>query len=966
MSLRRNLGQLARRALPAGSRGRHAALVAVRTAKAARHEFIAASRSDAGGYVHRSKAVVGYDEWLAGHRDGFPSLEGVEPRAVAVVVEVPHGERLDAGTARSVRGQKRSSPQLIEVASGTRIEDVPLPERGFALFLRNGDRLDPSALAVLAREHAIDPSRRLITFDRDHLAGGKREQPVFLPEHAPEMLLGANHVDRAFAVDTAHVGTGWTVDDSGVWRFLLARDFQSWEWMRVPFVLLSVARDARRPSAEDAAMVAAVLAARGERATAEVHGSVVRVRFEPAAWPKVSIVIPTRHNRANLERLMPTLARTDYPEFDVTIFDNGDETPEHRAFYEAWGESLALRVEWYATDSFNYSKVMNRAVASTDGELVLTLNDDTEAVDAGWLREMVGHLLREGIGTVGVQHRFADGRIQHGGVTLGPNGFADNTFTGMRPGEATMLGSTDLYRDSLAVTGACTLIRREHWDEVGGMDENFILTGSDVVLGLDQHLRERRNVVLPFDLVRHHESVTRGTSAIPESDFFASYWRYHSWLSGEDPFWSPNLSRASAVPRLRPHDEASPIRYTFQALGRPWGEVKQTMGISDEAKSLLDTASVSREQVDAVRALHEAEAGRLEIRSINWFIPDIDMPYFGGLNTCFRLAAKLHRDHGVHNRFIVFGSPMKHWVSTAVAAAFPELREADVHYYQGLDEQLDAIPEADAGVATLWLTAMHLAKASGMRRKFYLVQDYEPGFYPASSMFAMTEESYRLGLYGLCNTRSMHEIYRDLYDGESTWFAPAVDRSIFHAEGRREKGADEPVTIFAYARDHFRNCWELAYEALRRIKRIHGDGVRIIAAGARYLPPTADFVDMGLMDYRATGAMYRETDIGLTLQISRHPSYLPLEIMASGATMVAPDSKFFKWLFTEDNSSEAMRTVDDIVAQLDGLVRDAALRRRKQQAALATIDTGHGSWDAALSGIYDYMCDPRGEHAAVE
>lgn len=958
MSVRTNLGQLARRILPAGSRGRHVALVAVRTAKAARREFAAASRSDAGGFVHRSKTVGDYSGWLKQHRAAFPSTADVKPRAFSVVVELPPGEMLDPDTAKSVKGQHRAAPTLLEVASGTPIADLELPRGGLALFLRNGDRLDPQALAVLARQHAVDPVRRLLTFDRDHLGGHGRERPVFLPEHSPEILLGANHLDRAFAVSTDHLGGGWSIDDSGIWRFLLQRDFAGWESMRVPHVLLSSAREARAPSADDAAMVAEVLAARGETATTEVHGSVVRVRFQPERLPTVSIVIPTRHNRANLTRLLPTLARTDYPAFDVTIFDNGDESAANRAFYDVAGAGIDLRVVGYRATPFNYSQVMNRAVAATDGELVLTLNDDTEVVDPGWLREMVGHLLRDGIGSVGVQHRFADGRIQHGGVTLGPNGFADNTFTRMQPGAQTMLGSTDLYRDSLAVTGACTLIRREHWDEVGGMDENFILTGSDVVLGLDQHLRGRRNVVVPFDLVRHHESVTRGSSPIPESDFFASYWRYHSFLSGEDPFWSPNLSRTSAVPQLRPHDEASPIRYTFRALGRPWGEIKQTMGISEEAKSLMATASVTREQVAAVRELHEAEAGPMEIRSINWFIPDIDMPFFGGLNTCFRLAAKLHRDHGVHNRFIVFGSPTQHWAKTAIAAAFPELREADVHYYQGIEGQLLDLPEADAGVATLWLTAMHLAKAAGMRRKFYLVQDFEPGFYPASSMYAMTEESYRLGLYGLCNTKTLHDIYAGDYDGEGVWFAPAVDRSIFHLEGRREKDADEPVTIFAYARDHFRNSWELAYEALRRIKRMHGDGVRIIAAGARYLPPTADFVDKGLMDYRATGAMYRETDIGLTLQISKHPSYLPLEIMASGATMVAPDSKFFHWLFTAENSSQAMRTVDDIVAQLDELIRDPEQRKRKQAAAVATIDAAHASWDDALSGIYAYMCDP--------
>ncbi|MFC7431111.1 MULTISPECIES: glycosyltransferase [unclassified Agrococcus] len=931
----------------------------MRTARAARAEFQAAYGSDAGGFIRVTKPGD-YPSWLKEHRAGFPEPTSTSHVGFAVVVEVA-GSAVDARTRRSVEGQRGVRARLVPAASGTAIATLGLADDELVLLLRDGDELDPRALSVIAREHANDPSRALIAFDRDHRRGTERVHPQFVPEHSPEMLLGANHVDRAFVIRAHAIPADAVLDDRGIWRLLLTHGLDAARIGRVPSVLLTAARRTRRPDAADAAMVVEALAARGERATAEPAGQVLRVRFEPAEQPKVSIVIPTRHHRDNLSRLLPSLARTEYPALDVTIFDNAGRTDEREAWYaEHTPAGLDVRVVWHESVPFNYSTTINAAVAATDGPLVLTLNDDTEVMDAGWLAEMVGHLLREGVGTVGVQHRFADGRIQHGGVTLGPNGFADNTFTGMEPGSETMLGSTAHYRDSLAVTGACTLIRREHWDEVGGLDENFILTGSDVVLGLDQHLRGRRNVVLPFDLVRHHESVTRSGSGIPETDFFASYWRYHSWLRGEDPFWSPNLSRRSAVPALRSKDEASPLRSTFQALGRPWGVVQQSMGISAEAVGLLGTASVSAAQRDGVRALHEEHAGRIDVKTINWFIPDIDMPFFGGLNTCFRIAAKLQREHGVHNRFVVFSAPSPHWVPTALAAAFPELREAEVHHYDGTDASLAAIPEADAGVATLWLTAMHLAKAQGMRRKFYLVQDYEPEFYPASTMFAMTEESYRLGLYGLCNTSTMHKIYTGLYDQQATWFAPAVDRSIFHPEGRRQKAPDEPVTIFAYARDHFRNCWELAYESLARIKRKHGDGVRIIAAGARYLPKQADFVDMGLLDYRATGAIYRETDIGLTLQISRHPSYLPLEIMASGATMVAPDSPFFKWLFSDENSNQSMRTVDDVVQRLDELIVDEQRRRTLQQGALATIDAGHADWDAALDHIYDYLCDPRG------
>ncbi len=347
------------------------------------------------------------------------------------------------------------------------------------------------------------------------------------------------------------------------------------------------------------------------------------------------------------------------------------------------------------------------------------------------------------------------------------------------------------------------------------------------------------------------------------------------------------------------------------------------------------------------------------MQTINWLLPPFEMPFFGGVNTTLRIADKLARDHGVVNRFLINGHPSNEFFESAIAAAFPGLAGSEVGNYYGTDEGIAAIPPADVAIATFWLTAVDVAKSPGTPRKFYLVQDYEPSFYPASTLFAMTEQTYKLGLYGICNTRSMFDIYSAGYGGTATWFEPAVDRSIYHAEGRRQRGDDEPVTIFAYARDHFRNCWELVFAALSEIKRRHGDHVRIIAAGAKYLPPSADFIDLGLLDYRATGRLYRETDIGVTMQISRHPSYLPLELMASGVAMVSPDSSWFRWLFHPgENARTTMMTYDDVVEGIDQLVRDADLRHRISEGGRATIDDHHSDWDAALSGLYAFLCDP--------
>jgi len=775
------------------------------------------------------------------------------------------------------------------------------------------------------------------------------------------MLLGGNYIGRAFAIRSSLLRTlsGIQLDDRGIWQLLLSAELSDATAGNISKVLLSEHQQASTiATIDDAKMVESCLTTRGESARCTVAGGAVRVFFEPAEWPSVSIVVPTKHARSNLDRLLPGLIGTDYPHFDVVIMDNGGRTDDNERWYARWQESLQLNVLWWAEQPFNYSRVNNRGVAATSGDVVVLLNDDTEIVERGWLREMVGLLYRSGVGTVGLQLRREDGRIQHGGVTVGPAGFADNLFAGMQPEESTIIGPLDQYRNALAVTAACVAIRRIDFEAVGGLDERFELCGSDVVLGLDQMIHGRRNAVIPFDNVRHLESVTRGTD-VPRGDFFASYWRYHPWLLAGDPFLSPNVSRLSTTPRFNDETDPSPLQLALQSLGRPFRSSAQKSTISEDARALWPLANASAAEVSAVHATHHAVSGKRLVKTINWFLPEFDMPFFGGVNTTLRIAAKLARDHGVVNRFIVMGEPASEFFSSAIAAAFSELRDCEVISYSGVDESIAMLPGADAAIATFWLTAFHVAKAPNTPRKFYLVQDYEPSFYPASTLFAFAEQTYKLGLYGICNTSSLSRTYSEEYGGTAMYFTPAVDRSIFHQRGRRDSDGADPITIFAYARDHFRNCWELVYEALREVKRRHGDHVRIVTAGAQYLPSNADFIDMRLMDYRATGPLYREADIGITMQISRHPSYLPLELMASGVAMVAPNSAWFGWLFHDGRDALlAMPTYDDVVEKLDRLVVDDQLRRALAAAAGQAVTDNHSDWDCALDGIYDYLIDP--------
>ena len=240
-------------------------------------------------------------------------------------------------------------------------------------------------------------------------------------------------------------------------------------------------------------------------------------------------------------------------------------------------------------------------------------------------------------------------------------------------------------------------------------------------------------------------------------------------------------------------------------------------------------------------------------------------------------------------------------------------------------------------------------------------------FYPAGTLYALAEESYRLGLYGLCNTDNMRKIYAEDYDGKGMSFMPAVDQSVFHARWRHDRAPDAPVTVFVYARPgHWRNCWEMASLALEELKRRLGDGVRIVTAGAWASGAGADndIEQLGLLDYRATGELYRNSDVGLALTVSKHPS-LP----AAGAHGLRRAGGGLRQPVGALDPARTRRTACSPSApstawptSSSGCAADPELRERLAGRALQDIaERALRLGRRALAGIYDYLCDPEGK-----
>ena len=172
-------------------------------------------------------------------------------------------------------------------------------------------------------------------------------------------------------------------------------------------------------------------------------------------------------------------------------------------------------------------------------------------------------------------------------------------------------------------------------------------------------------------------------------------------------------------------------------------------------------------------------------------------------------------------------------------------------------------------------------------------------FYPAEHAVRAGRGDLPAGAVRPLQHREPAQDLREDYDGKGmSVHARAWTRRSSTPSGRH-RGRRAPVTVFVYARPgHWRNCWEMASLALEELKRRLGDGVRIVTAGAWATGEGADddIKHLGLLDYRATGELYRNSDVGLALTVSKHPSYLPLELMACGVPVVAFDNPWGHWI----------------------------------------------------------------------
>ncbi|RMB25762.1 GT2 family glycosyltransferase [Sphingomonas sp. PP-F2F-G114-C0414] len=263
---------------------------------------------------------------------------------------------------------------------------------------------------------------------------------------------------------------------------------------------------------------------------------------------KTMIVIPTKNRGDLLKACIDSILKTSSTDnVDILVIDH-ESTDKATCRYLASLNGVATVLPY--SGPFNYARMHNYALEhiSEDYKYLLFMNNDVEAIDAGWLEHMRGLAGRSDVGVVGATLLYGNLTIQHSGVVMSLGDLVDHAHKFLpfevdgerNRGYNLSLSST---RDYSAVTGACMMMRRDVFAGIGGFDETFAVGYNDTDLCLRIGSLGLKILNDPYAVLYHHESATRlDTDHMkhPE-DAKRLIARWSDMLAAGDPFYNPLL-----------------------------------------------------------------------------------------------------------------------------------------------------------------------------------------------------------------------------------------------------------------------------------------------------------------------------------------------------------------------------------------------------------------------------------------
>lgn len=624
------------------------------------------------------------------------------------------------------------------------------------------------------------------------------------------------------------------------------------------------------------------------------------VRYHYDVMPKVSVIIPTKDHVDLLKQDIDSIEElTTYKDYEIIVLDNNSEKEESFKYFEEVQKQYSNVTVHKAAFEFNWSKLNNYGMTLAKGDVYVFMNNDMKLITPDWLERLAEKAMRDDVGIVGGLLLYEDDTIQHAGVVVGIQGWADHIYKGMKPVHyGSPYVSPMVTRNVTACTGALMAISKKVIERIGGFDEDFIICGSDIEICIRAYLRGYVNIYDPHIKLYHYESKSRD-SYIPEVDFEMSAFAYRTYREEGDPYYNCNLDYNLTTPTVTNRNQF----------------VKMESDVMRSINEKNSGTKMPESEVAIAEILkYEFRKSDFSEKRINLLVPSINPEHvFGGISTALKFFEKLIEESGYCSRIILTDATpsrtalkqYKDKYTYVKASKDSDARHQIVGYS---DRYMQSIPvsENDYFMFTGWWTAycaqeayLEFTKETGIKPNKFInfIQDYEPGFYPWSSRYLLADSTYRNEYPQLAvfNSKLLHEFF--IQNGYSFYkeyeFDPVLNGKLKEILEKNFGKVNKKKQILVYGRPSVdRNAFSIVVSSLKKWVENQKDieDWEILSAGEYHLPVDLgrgkELVSVGKLTIEQYAQTMLDTYAGISLMSSPHPSYPPLEMSVFGIKVI--------------------------------------------------------------------------------
>lgn len=382
----------------------------------------------------------------------------------------------------------------------------------YIMFLQTGDFLHKNALFEIVIElNRINKIPSILYYDHDYFFDDTVHKPYYKPGWSPDLLLVNNYINRACVIRRELLNRINIINEPfyvALYDIMLkVTELDAGHHM--PGILLTIPAvdNERSYDPQENSVRENALIRRGIKGIIERNKyGVASLKRELLGSPRISVIIPTCYAEFHIENCLKSIEQvTTYDNYEVIVVDNSRKD-------SSYGQRRLKHFNCkilYVNEPFNWSRLNNLGAKKATGDILIFLNDDTEAITPDWMERMAAESQRPEIGAVDVMLLYPDNRVYSAGVYFVNNrNHTWHSFAFEHESSTVYHNLLHYTRQSESFSGACFAIEKNKLNKVCGFDESFPFICNEMALYFKLKKQGYSTIYLAEVQLLHHHGVS--------------------------------------------------------------------------------------------------------------------------------------------------------------------------------------------------------------------------------------------------------------------------------------------------------------------------------------------------------------------------------------------------------------------------------------------------------------------------